>query len=235
MSCYVHLHMPCIQLKEVMAFGVVLLRRWSLLQVLYLVGLPFPLRWAFRACIQLLHQHTRRKIRMCRATDVPRRLPSQLRSHKLSLAAGLDALAYLETQSYLGDVALDSGGYSYAEAAAAAGLDGTSGAGGSVVGSEPDPFTPRTPHSGKVRGPGPLRRFRWRRMPRAAKDAAGAGVGVGVGGRQRLRVRLVKHGVFVLCGIVVLMLCYLLVLRQFLPAVAQPSMQRLAAVLQGIA
>jgi hypothetical protein len=204
-------------------------------QVLYLVGLPFPLRWAFRACIQLLHQHTRRKIRMCRATDVPRRLPSQLRSHKLSLAAGLDALAYLETQSYIGDVALDSGAY-FAEAAAAAGLDATSGAGGSVVGSElgPDPFTPRTPHSGKVRGPGPLRRFRWRRMPRTAKDAAGAGTGVGVGSRQRLRVRLVKHGVFVLCGITVLMLCYLLVLRQFLPSGAQLSIQRVAAVLQGV-
>lgn len=198
-------------------------------QLLYLVGLPFPLRWAFRACIQLLHQHTRRKIRMCRATDVPRRLPSQLRSHKLSLAAGLDAWAFLETQSYIGDVALDSGGY-YADAAAAAGLDATSGAGGSVVGSElADPYTPRTP---KVRGPGPLRRFRWRRVPRATKDAAG-GVGVGVGGRQRLRMRLLKHGAWVLCCVVVLLLVYLLVLQQVLPTVAQPLIHRLAAVLQG--
>jgi hypothetical protein len=35
-------------------------------QVLYMVGLPFPLRWTFKACLQLLHVHTRKKIRMCR-------------------------------------------------------------------------------------------------------------------------------------------------------------------------
>jgi hypothetical protein len=40
--------------------------------------------------------------------------------------------------------------------------------------------------------------------------------------------------VFALCGIVALMLCYMLVLRQFLPDVAQSSIQRVAAVLQGI-
>lgn len=43
------------------------------LQLLYMVGLPFPLRWGLRAYSQLLHQHTRRKIRICRATgDITR-------------------------------------------------------------------------------------------------------------------------------------------------------------------
>lgn len=201
-----------------------------------MVGLPFPLRWAFRAWMQLLHQYTRRKIRLCRATDVPHRLPSQLRSHKLSLAAGMDAWACLDTQSYYGDVALDSAGY-YPDptAAAAAGLDAASGVGGSVVGSDLDvPFTPRTPHSSKgLRAPGPLRRFRWRRKPRATKDGGlVAALGGGPGSSQRLRVRLVKHGAWALLGVVVVALGYLLLLQRLLPAAAEPLVQRLAAVLQ---
>ncbi|KAF6255938.1 hypothetical protein COO60DRAFT_160012 [Scenedesmus sp. NREL 46B-D3] len=87
------------------------------LQVLYMVGLPFPLRWTFKACLQLLHVHTRKKIRMCRVTDVPRRLPSQLRSHKLSAATGLDGWAFLETASFVdgAGTAADSGADSGAE------------------------------------------------------------------------------------------------------------------------
>jgi hypothetical protein len=199
-----------------------------------MVGLPFPLRWGFRACMQLLHQHTRRKIRMCRATDVPHRLPSQLRSHKLSLAAGMDNWAFLETQSYYGDVPLDSTGYHYAGDAAVGDMTGGGAGGGSVVGSElgptGDPFTPRTPRSGMVRGVGPLRRFRWRRKSRAAKEGA---VGVAGGSSsQRLRVRLVKHGAWVLLGVTVVAVVYLALLQWLLPTVGEPLVHRLAAVLQ---
>lgn len=207
---------------------LLLLSSLCCLQLLYMVGLPFPLRWTVRAAMQLLHQHTRRKIRMCRATDVPRRLPSQLRSHKLSLAAGLDNWAFLETQSYVGPevAAMDSGGY-FADAAGLADAGSAAGA-GSVVGSELDPYTPRTP---KMRAPGA--RFRWR--SRRTKDLQGGGAGLagGGGGRQQLRVRLLRHGALVLCGVVGLMLAYLLVLRQFSPVVAvEPLVHRLAAGLR---
>lgn len=201
------------------------------MQLLYLVGLPFPLRWGFRAWMQLLHQHTRRKIRLCRATDVPRRLPSQLRSHKLSLAAGMDAWAFLETQSYYGDMAVESGGF-FADAAAA--LDAASGAGGSVVDSELEaatsPFTPRTPHGGPLNKVRSLRRFRWRRA-RAHREG---GLGPS-SGRQRLRVRLVKHGAWMLGAVAVVLVAYLVLLHQLLPSVAQPLTHRLAALLQTVA
>jgi hypothetical protein len=210
--------LPCLLLSSTLCLH---------LQLLYLVGLPFPLRWTVRAAMQLLHQHTRRKIRMCRATDVPRRLPSQLRSHKLSLAAGLDGWAFLETQSYVGGevaAAMDSGGY-FTDAAGGLADAGSAVGAGSVVGSELDPYTPRTP---KMRAPGA--RFRWRRR---TKELQGGGVSGG-GGRQQLRVRLLRHGALVLSGVVALMLVYLLVLRQLSPVVAveQPLIHRLAAGLR---
>ena len=63
------------------------------LHQLYMVGLPLALRWAFRACIQFIHPDTRHKIRICRVSEVPRAVPSQLRSHKVSVGAGLDSYA----------------------------------------------------------------------------------------------------------------------------------------------
>ncbi|KAF8064522.1 viaA [Scenedesmus sp. PABB004] len=183
------------------------------LQVLFMVGLPFPLRWSLRACMQLLHVHTRRKIRMCRATDVPRRLPSQLRSHKLSVGAGLDGLA--------GGAILADGG-DWASAA------GTTAA-GSVVGSElGEPFTPRTPGAG--RGLAAPRRFAWRR--RRASEGAGAARRAG---RRRLAPRALASGLALLAAGLVAF-AYLLLLQRVAPgriAALAALAARAAAVLTG--
>lgn len=120
---------------------------------------------------------------------------------------------------------MDSGGY-FADAAGLADTGSAAGA-GSVVGSELDPYTPRTP---KMRAP--RARFRWRRRTTDLQGGGGPGL-AGGGGRQQLRVRLLRHGALVLCGIVGLMLAYLLVLRQFSPVVAvEPLIHRLAAGLR---
>lgn len=179
-------------------------RHTVLLQVLYMVGLPLPLRWVFRASMQLLHVHTRRKIRLCRVTDVPRRLPSQLRSHKLSVGAGLNDW---------GDLMDETG--SFWEGRDGSGPvqgNGATGA-GSVIGSDVGDFypsTPITPHSrGLAAGGGGRRGFRWRRGGRHVSSGEAAVQNRRV--KQGSIVFRVWSGVTVVVGLLVL---YLLFLQQ---------------------
>eukprot|EP00882_Tetradesmus_deserticola_P012777 GHRQ01013542.1.p1 GENE.GHRQ01013542.1~~GHRQ01013542.1.p1 ORF type:complete len:308 (+),score=122.18 GHRQ01013542.1:142-1065(+) len=192
------------------------------LQVLYMVGLPFPLRWTFKACLQLLHVHTRRKIRMCRVTDVPRRLPSQLRSHKLSAAAGLDGWAFVETAS-LGDGLGVSGAGTVAESV----LDG----------GAQDPLTPhsvRAPATPRLGPQNNRRGFRWRRG-RSAGAEGSAVQGNGFGGwgsssigrrRARLPLQLVWRSMLV-AGVLVAVL-YMLLLQWLAPQSSRLLLGQLA-------
>lgn len=193
------------------------------LQVLYMVGLPFPLRWTFKACLQLLHVHTRKKIRMCRVTDVPRRLPSQLRSHKLSAAAGLDSWAFLETASYGDGLGLSAAG-TVADSVVESGAE--------------EPFTPhsvRAPMTPRM-GPQNNRRglMRWRRgRAGGAENAAVHGSGFGGWGsssvgrrRGRLSARLVVGGLLVVGGAAVVL--YLLLLQWLAPRSSRQLLGQLA-------
>jgi hypothetical protein len=179
------------------------------LQVLYMVGLPLPLRWAFRASMQLLHVHTRRKIRICRVTDVPRRLPSQLRSHKLSVGAGLNDW---------GDLIDETGSYWEGREGLAPHGNGVTAAGSAADSDmgEVYPSTPLTPHSrGLASGAVGRRGFRWRRS-RHSVVGDPAAVFVPGGGRK---ARKVAARVALWLGVVVLgglLLLYLLLLQRLM-------------------
>eukprot|EP00878_Enallax_costatus_P024524 GHUV01026175.1.p1 GENE.GHUV01026175.1~~GHUV01026175.1.p1 ORF type:complete len:553 (+),score=146.41 GHUV01026175.1:244-1902(+) len=181
------------------------------LQVLYMVGLPFPLRWAFRASMQLLHVHTRRKIRMCKVTDVPRRLPSQLRSHKLSVQAGLNDWGDLidETGSFW------EGGREGSGPAPEGGIAGPSSL-------DPDladvyPSTPLTPLTRGLSGSGVVNRRGWRRWRRGTRAVAAgdpADVIAPVYGKRGRKVaaRVAVYSMLVLLA--GLLVVYLLVLQR---------------------
>lgn len=207
--------------------------------------------------MQLLRQHTRRKIRMCRATDVPRRLPSQLRSHKLSLPAGLDAWAFADTQSYLEDLTAEAaavgvgggGGGGGVEVAAAAGGGGGGGVGSALSVADSDlldggmlvvqPFTPRTPHApshsrggGGRGGPGALRRFKWRRGGGGGGGLRTNKDGAGSGTGSSRRLMRARHGAIVAFAVgLVSLFAYFGLLQWLLPShnIAEPLFDRLAA------
>eukprot|EP00879_Flechtneria_rotunda_P010825 GHRR01011314.1.p1 GENE.GHRR01011314.1~~GHRR01011314.1.p1 ORF type:complete len:584 (+),score=168.73 GHRR01011314.1:153-1904(+) len=207
------------------------------LQVLYMVGLPFPLRWGTKAGVQLLHVHTRRKIRMCKATDVPRRLPSQLRSHKLSVGAGLDGWAYLDTGDYYaegreGPVVLDDWEAAHEDGVGPHGA----GSGAESVADIGDAFTPT-----HVRGTAPRRRFRWRPGRFGQGDAAVGGGGAHsasgarvTGGRRVVRVsKQLAWATTVLLGS--LLLIYALMWQQVARDNSRRVLEWLSELLAGLA
>lgn len=196
-------------------------------QVLYMVGLPLPLRWALRAAMQLLHVQTRRKMRLCRATEVPRRLPSQLRSHRL-LGAGWAGSSW---------GLADGGGGADPDAEPWDGPSAASRA-GTVDGSaaESDTGEPFTPHTPSLQRGGT--RFRpWRRAA-VLRDAAtgralqprvsGSGSGRrGRGGPPRRRAALWGGTAAVGGGLLVLLL-YVALLQALAPAHCRALLVRLA-------